>query len=104
MPSLIASISRFVDDEPQPGIVEFVFSDASEQLHFFIEKISVVSNHNLRRTSAYPIACELACEIEAEWIDEAGNLLISLFTERPWGLVSIAGRSKFVVCASQIVR
>jgi hypothetical protein len=99
-----AEVSRYVDDEPQPGIVECVFVDAGGQSHFFIEKTAVVSSQNLQATSTYPIACELACEVEAEWNDQDGNSFARACTERPWGIESVTGESRFVVRSSQLSR
>ena len=104
MPSIKAEVSRYIDDEPQPGIVECVFVDARGQSHFFIEKTAVVSNETLLATSVYPTACELACEIEAEWSDQEGNSFVRVCTERPWSIESVAGESRFVVRASQVLR
>jgi len=104
MPSLIAQVVRFVDDEPQPGIVECLLVDASGQSHLFLEKTAVVSNETLVGASCYPAPGHLACEIEAEWRDEKGNELASVCTEQPWGISSTAGMIRFVVHSSQIVR
>jgi hypothetical protein len=104
MPVIKAEISRYVDDEPQPGIVECVLVDAFGKVHFFIEKTAIVSSETLLATSIYPIACELSCEIEAEWNDESGQTLFRVNTERPWGIESATGETRFVVGSSQVVR
>jgi len=104
MPFIKATISRYVDDEPQPGIVECVLVDAFGKTHFFIEKTAVVSSETLLATSTYPIACELACEIEAEWNEQNGASLLRVCTERPWGIESVAGETRFIVHSSQVLR
>ena len=102
MPYIKAEVSRYVDDEPQPGIVECVFVDAAGQSHFFIEKTAIVSSEALLATSTYPIACKLSCEIEAEWNDENGQTLLRVCTEHPWGIESVTGETRFVVGSSQV--
>ena len=104
MTSIKADVIRHVDDEPQPGIVECAFVDAFGQSHFFIEKTAIVSNATLVAESAYPIACELDCEVEAEWCDHLGNSFVRVCTERPWGIESVSGETRFVVHPSQVVR
>jgi len=104
MPSIKAEISRYVDDEPQPGMVECVLVDAFGNTHFFIEKTAIVSSESLLATSTYPIACELSCEIEAEWNDESGQALVRISTERPWAIESATGETRFIVTPSQVVR
>jgi hypothetical protein len=104
MPTVKAIVSRYIDDEPQPGIVECILTDAFGNLHFFVEKTAVVSAENLVSTSAYPVACELACEIEAEWNEKVEGSVMRVCTERPWGLESISGETRFVVRSSQVVR
>lgn len=103
MPALKATVVRYIDDEPQPGVVECMLVDAAGQSHAFIEKTAVVSAKPLFSTDTYPMACELACEVEAEWIDEGGEPLVRACTERPWGLESTTGQTVFVVHASQLV-
>jgi hypothetical protein len=103
MPALIIVIARFVD-EHQPGFVECVFVDAFGESHFIVEKAPVVSTEDLWSTSTYPRAGEVACEVVAEWQDEAGQSLARVNTERPWGIESTVGASEFVVHSSQVAR
>ena len=102
MPTLKATVARYIDEEPQPGLVECVLVDASGRSHVFVEKTAVVSAESLFVTTAYPVDCELACEVESQWIDDAGESLVRVCTERPWGLESTAGQTVFVVRASQL--
>ena len=101
--SIPVNIVRFTD-EHFPGWVECTFTDAHSQLHAFIEKAPVVTPENLSPLSAYPKFGAIACEIVAEAEDEGNRKLIHISTERPWGLASTTGSTRFVVLASQIVR
>jgi hypothetical protein len=53
MPSLRVQIVRFVDEEPQPGIVESQFSDAHGKVHSIIDKVPMLTNKVLWSDSEY---------------------------------------------------
>lgn len=95
-------IVRFVSDEPQPGMVECVLVDVDGVCHSIIDKAPVFSAENLLATSVYPRAGVLACEVEAEWTDEIGRRLARIYTEKPWGIEAINGRTHFVVLSSAV--
>ncbi|HPV23883.1 MAG TPA: hypothetical protein PLJ65_06890 [Casimicrobium sp.] len=97
-----AQVTRYVDDEPQPGIVECCFVDAFGRTHVFVEKTAIVSGSDLTAASEYPVPCGLACEVEREWRDEFGAVRLRVCTERPWGLESLDSEIRFVVDASQM--
>jgi hypothetical protein len=101
MPTLLVEITRFVD-EYQPGFVECVFVDAFDRSHFIVEKAPVISTEDLWSTSSYPRPGEVACEVVAEWLDEAGQSLVRVNTDRPWGIESTTGASEFVVFSHQV--
>lgn len=103
MPVLAVQISRFVD-EYQPGFVECVLVDALGHSHLIVEKVPIVSGEDLRSTSNYPRNGEIKCEVEAEWTDEAGRLLLRVNTEQPWHVESTTGETKFVVLSAQVAR
>ena len=102
MPAVAVEISRFVD-ESNPGFVECVLVDALSQSHLFVEKAPIVSTEDLSSTSAYPRRGVIACEIEEEWKNEAGQSFVRVNTELPWHVESTAGQTQFVVLASQLV-
>lgn len=101
MPALSIQISRFVD-EYQPGFVECSLIDAQGQRHMFIEKVPIVTTEDLWSTSQYPRPGAVPCEVEAEWKDERGCSLVQVTTERPFGVESTTGQSRFIVLASQL--
>jgi hypothetical protein len=101
MPILTVEISRFTD-EYQPGFVECKLVDAFGQLHFFNEKVPVVSAEDLWSSSKYPCVGGIECTVEAEWQDESGRHLKRVSTERPWSVESTTGTTTFVVQSSQL--
>jgi hypothetical protein len=103
MPTIVVTISRFVDTH-FPGFVECVFTDAFGQQHYFVEKVPAITLENLSSSSTYPRQGEFACEVEAECLDANGQVLVHVNTERPWGIESTAGITKFVLLSSKVLR
>ena len=99
MPALAVEISRFVDDH-FPGFVECVLVDALGVRHLFIEKSPVVSTESLLSTTSYPRSGTIPCEVQEEWQDLDGRSLVQVTTERPFGVESTSGQSRFVVLSS----
>ena len=102
MPALSVEISRFVDDS-NPGFVECLLVDALGRSHLFVEKVPIVSTEDLWSTSVYPRPGVIACAVEAEWKDGAGQSLARVSTELPWHVESTTGQTQFIVFASQLV-
>jgi len=83
------SISRYVSDEPQPGIVECDFSDAHGRHWRFVEKTAIVSTEYLDAHTSYPQPGVIACEIVSRSRDAVGREIVRIDTERPWGVESL---------------
>ena len=97
------SITRFVSDEPPPGIVECEFCDAHGRRWLFSEKTAVVSAKDLDAQTAYPQTGVIACEILSSSRDATGREMVLVDTERPWGVESIDGSTRFEVFAASLV-
>src|SRR6202789_459988 len=63
MPDLRVQIVRFVDEEPQPGIVESQFRDAQGKLHSIIDKIPLFTSADLWSDSNYPQPGFIECRV-----------------------------------------
>jgi len=63
MPSLQVQIVRFVDEQPQPGIVESQFRDAQGEVHSIIDKIPLFTNADLWSDSEYPQPGIIECSV-----------------------------------------
>lgn len=94
-------IVRFVM-EHQPNIVECVLTDASNRQWFFHDKCAAFTEMNLNEKSTYPLPGVLGCEAIREWTDERGRLIVTIDTEKPWGISTTTGETKFEVFADQI--
>ena len=101
MTALSVEISRFVDDS-FPGFVECALVDALGARHVFVEKSPIVSSEALLSTSEYPRPGAIPCEVQEEWQDLGGRSLVKVTTERPCGVESISGQSRFVVLSSTV--
>ena len=96
-------ITRYVSDEPQPGIVECGFSDAHGRHWSFVEKTAIVSTEYLNARTSYPQPGVIACEIAGHSWDATGREIVLVDTERPWCVESVDGSMRFEVLPSSLV-
>ena len=97
---LVVQIVRFVDHEPQPGLVACEFVDSEQRRHAIIDKL-IFSATLLDDRSAYPQLGSVPCEILAHWRDARGRDLIRVRTGGG-GIESTEGLSEFVVLPTQL--
>jgi hypothetical protein len=88
-------ITKYISDDPQPGIVEGEFKDAWDNKFILIEKTAIFSSESLDNKSKYPRDGFVACEVVEKWTDEKGRKLVKIDIERPWGVETIDGLTKF---------
>ncbi|MDR6539718.1 hypothetical protein [Variovorax soli] len=101
MKAIAVEIDRVVDDSGYPTFVECLLIDAMGLRHRFLEKEPVVSVAEIDIESL-PAPGVIACEVESEWLDSEGRLVVRAATTRPWGVQSTEGSSSFVVLAEQL--
>jgi len=97
------SITRYVSDEPQPGIVECEFCDAHGRRWSFVEKTAIVSSEYLDAHTSYPQPGVIACEIVSRSRDATGREIIMIDTERPWCVEAVDGTMQFEVLPASLV-
>jgi len=100
-----AEIVRRVDNDPQPGIVECRFDDASGRTWSFVGKCYDFTDKNLWSDSIYPQPGYLVCEIVSRRTDEHGCQLAEVDTGQiklPVGHESLDGHSRFTLLAEQL--
>jgi hypothetical protein len=97
------SITRYVSDEPQPGIVECEFCDAHGRRWSFVEKTAIVSAEYLDAHTSYPQFGVIACEIVSRSRDVTGREIVLVDTERPWCVESVDGSMRFEVSPSSLI-
>ncbi|MCR8577523.1 hypothetical protein [Streptomyces sp. Isolate_219] len=93
---------RWVDDEPQPGLVEVRFTDAHQQQWAFIDKWPVFTDgDDLAPDAHYPVEVVILCDILTA--DDTANTSDTVkISVSPWGLESLEGRVEFEVRADQL--
>lgn len=101
MPSVPVVITCYVDDD-QPGWVEFVLRDEAGRDWIFREKVPIVTTESLDARSQYPAAGSLRCEVlHGGRASQAGGV-VEIDTERPFGVASIDGATRFSVLAARL--
>jgi hypothetical protein len=96
-------ITKYISDDPQPGIVECKLFDAYGNEWVFQDKTAIFSSLILDADSNYPQPGVIACEIMKQWQDANGREIVSVNTERPWSVEALTGASRFDVLRSQII-
>lgn len=77
---------RWVDDEPQPGLVEVVLTDVHGTRWSLIDKAPVFdATGALARGSDYPIPVLVACNVVERRSDGAGHEIVRIDLG-PWGV------------------
>lgn len=102
MKAIKIEIIEFISND-QPGFVECKFFDAWDKEHRVQEKISVVTEKDLNKSSVYPQDGIIACEVTEIWIDINNRKLFTVTTEKPWGIDSIDGLNKFDLLEWQLI-
>jgi hypothetical protein len=98
MPELVCKITRWIDDEPQPGIVEAVFVDANGRQWTFIDKWPFFF-FNLQDFD-FPKDGVIRCEILEVTVDQSGHTIYRVSTE----LCAVEGdQFEFEVVQDQLV-
>jgi hypothetical protein len=102
MVAVRVTITRWVCDD-YPGCVEAQLVDAHGRAWSFIDKEPVLSADSLDATSPYPLPGVIACEVIEGVRDAAGRDLVQIDTERPCGVESVEGETRFEVPAEALV-
>jgi hypothetical protein len=74
MTELRVQIVRFVDEEPQPGIVESRFRDAQGKEHSIMDKVPLFTSADLWSDSDYPQPGYIECHVLERIPNAKGNL------------------------------
>ncbi len=104
MADIAVSILRWVDDDPQPGIVEFSLLDNSGRDWRFVDKQAVVSPEPLDGRNAFPRPGCIRCSILSFRFDDAGHDIAEIDTGLPWGIEAVDGTHVFRVAAERLDR
>src|SRR5262249_37063145 len=94
-------ISRYVDAS-FPGWVECILVDALGFEHMFVEKVAVVTKVHLDAGISYPQPGVIACVVLERSERDDGRQLVHIDMQKPWGVESTAGRSRFEIFPEQL--
>jgi hypothetical protein len=90
---------RWVADEPQPGLVEVVLTDAAGEVWSLIDKAPIFDADGVLRSEAnFPIAVLIACNLIEKRTDRSG-LQTAVIDLLPWAVTDQA----FEVAADLLV-
>ena len=97
-----ASIVRW-DSDYFPGIVECRFTDRFGKEWIFVQKLPMVSSDSsLDSKSSYPQPAWIACELVSHDRDDVNREIVEVDSERPWGIRSVDGVSRFHLFRDQL--
>jgi hypothetical protein len=98
---LTVTIERFVADW-FPGVVACSLVDAVGLVHVFYEKVPVVSREHLVASSVYPRVGSIAGHVVGRRRAADGRALVTVDTDLPWGVASLAGQTRFEVTEDRL--
>ena len=99
MTAVGVSITDWIDDEPQPGIVRAVLMDAHGRAWTFVDKVAVFTADAVSATSALPQPGVIRCVV----VRQDGELT-TIDTSVPVHVTSEEGTEVFVVPTRKIGR
>jgi hypothetical protein len=100
MPHFRVQIVRFVDEEPQPGIVEAQFRDAQGEVHSIIDKVPAFTSGYLWSDSNYPQPGFIECRVLEQIPSATRNL--ARITIEPYHVELTNESSEFLISESDL--
>jgi hypothetical protein len=91
MVGIKVTITKYISDDPQSGIVEAKFTDAWDNEHILVEKTAILSSESLNQGSQYPRDEFVECEVIEKWTDEKGRRLAKIDLNKPCGIETVNG-------------
>src|SRR5262245_30757612 len=103
MVAISVQITKYISDDPQPGIVECRLIDAYGKEWVLHDKNGIFSMDYFDSHSRFPQPGVIACEVIKRWQDADGREIVSVNTESPWDVEAITGETRFDVLQVQLV-
>jgi hypothetical protein len=94
-------IVRWISDDV-PGFVECEFTDTDGRTWLIHEKVPVVTDADLDKTSNFPRPGVVACRIIDSKTVSEGRDEVEIDTSSPWVIESVEGVSRFRVFSDQL--
>jgi hypothetical protein len=99
VPILRCELTRWLADEPQPGLVEARMTDASGRTWLFVDKPPIFTNQVISPATAFPVAAGIRCEVAGRYQRDDGQAVVEVTTV---DVDSVDGRHRFSVNADQL--
>lgn len=94
---------RWVSDEPFPGWVEVLLTDAhGAEWSLFDKPTAFDDEGRLRGNTAYPVDVDVACEVVGRGQLADGTEVLTVSTRLPFGIEAADGRTEFLVDVDQV--
>jgi hypothetical protein len=103
MLAIPVTITCYLSDEPQPGVVACELVDVHGRLWRFVEKTAIVSSDHLDGESAYPQPGVIAGVVVSRSRNAKGREVCLFDTRHPWDVESVDGVTQFEVLAETLV-
>jgi hypothetical protein len=84
-----------------PGWVECNLIDANQIEHRFIDKVPIFTAANINAATSLPQPGFIGCVLIETKKREDGREILTIDTEKPWGITSADGRNMFEVFSGQ---
>lgn len=99
MSGLRCQITRWVADEPQPGLVEAHIVDSSGRVWIFVDKSPMFARQVIKASTSFPLTGSIPCKIVSREVGADGRGMIQVDTDY---VESIEGAHRFEVGADQL--
>jgi hypothetical protein len=76
MDAVRCELIRWVNDHPQPGLVEVSVKDADGLKRTFVDKVAIFTSGHLSSATSFPIAGVIRCEVLATRRDSRGQEVV----------------------------
>ena len=96
------TVTRWVSDQPFPGLVEVVLRDARGVAWPFVDKPPMFTRGILTSRTSYPLDATMACTVLGVRQEE-GRKVVDISTVAPWSLAAVDGTFEFAVRPEQII-
>lgn len=96
------SITRYLGDDPQPGIVECKLTDAWGREWTFHDKVPIFTDQSLDSQSTYPQEGTIAGNIIRRRQDASGREIVTFDTEEPDRVDTVQGETRFDLTLEQL--
>lgn len=101
MDAVKCEMFRWVNDDPQPGLVEVRVTDADGSERKFVDKVPIFTAASVSSATSFPIAGVIRCEVLAHREDLLGQEVVDVRLLD--GVEAVDGQTRLTVRRDQLV-